>query len=197
MQTAAVPGTSGFVSSFVEIFVWVMTMPAYQALWELICPSINPYAWGYDFWYDGYARDRVPGHKMGIMSTVRVMHEQDTGQGGAGRTDNTAEKVKWAAVMEQERHYKRQLGVDLKWYRTHLDLANSSWSGAVKGYLTPPLQRVAQKVDAAEYDTRKKPVLLSSSGKIVGSGDNPRSGRRRRKSKKQDIVSSSEMDPQV
>jgi hypothetical protein len=110
---------------------------------------------------------------MGIMSTMQVLHEQNTGQGGAGRTDTTAEKVKWAAVIEQERHYKKHLGVDLKWYRTHMDLANSSWNGAVKGYLTTP-QGVVEKV--ARYGAKKDTNKSSSEG----------DGRRRQRKFKRD-----------
>ena len=69
MQTAAVAGTEGYVSSFVEMFAWVLTLPAYTAVWDLLWPHINPYGWGYDFWYDGYAKQRVMDHKMGIAST--------------------------------------------------------------------------------------------------------------------------------
>lgn len=137
MQTEALPGTAGYVSSFVEIFVWLLTLPAYEALWELLCPSVNPYAWGYDFWYDGYARGRVPGHRMGLLSSVVVRHEQNTAVDGAGRTDNTAVGDKWKAVLAQERHYKQHLGVDLRHFRDHLDIANTSWNGAVKGFLLP------------------------------------------------------------
>jgi hypothetical protein len=67
---------------------------------------------------------------MGILSSMQVQHVQ-----GAERTDNTQVEVKWAAVMAQERHYKRYLGVDLKKCRDNLDLANTSWNGAVKDYL--------------------------------------------------------------
>ena len=84
---ASMSNSIGYVSSFVEIFVWLMTIPAYTSLWELLYPSINPYAWGYDFWYDGYARDKdksnrgkegreVRRHKMGIMSDMIVIHQQ-------------------------------------------------------------------------------------------------------------------------
>jgi len=93
---ASMSNSIGYVSSFVEIFVWLMTIPAYTSLWELLYPSINPYAWGYDFWYDGYARDKdkssrgkegkeeeegrrgreVRRHKMGIMSGMIVIHQQ-------------------------------------------------------------------------------------------------------------------------
>ena len=54
----------GFTSSFIELFAWVMTMPAYQALYDLLLPDINPYGWGYDLWYDNYARVKVPGKKF-------------------------------------------------------------------------------------------------------------------------------------
>lgn len=141
MQTPAQPNTVGYVSSFVEIFVWVLTIPAYEALWELLCPSVNPYGWGYDLWYDGYAKKRVIGHKMGIISTMRVLHEQDTSAEGAGRTDNTKVEDKWKAVLAQERHYKRYLGVDLAAY-SKTAIANSSWNGAVKGYLLPLQHRL-------------------------------------------------------
>ncbi|KAJ1429322.1 hypothetical protein B484DRAFT_479482 [Ochromonadaceae sp. CCMP2298] len=134
MQTPAQPSTEGYISSFVEIFVWVMTLPAYTALWDLLLPAVNPYAWGYDFWYSGYAATHVRGHKMGIVSTMGVKHEQGD---LLGRTDNADVKVKWNAVLAQERHYKMYKGVDLAYYRQHLDIANTSWNGAVKGLLPP------------------------------------------------------------
>ena len=139
MQTEPLPGTEGYVSTFVEMFSWVMTMPAYQALWELLFPSVNPYGWGYDFWYDKYAKARVPGHRMGIVGTVRVKHEQDFAAVGQGRTDNTRVEEKWQALVNQEAHYKAHFGVDLRKIREKLDLTNASWNGAVRGYLqTPP-----------------------------------------------------------
>ena len=52
------------MSSFIELFAWVMTMPAYQAFYELLSPEINPYGWGYDLWYDNCARINVPGKKF-------------------------------------------------------------------------------------------------------------------------------------
>ena len=136
MQREPAPGTEGYISNFVEIFAWVMTVPAYKALWDLLCPHVNPYAWGYDFWYNGYAGQRVSGHRMGIVSSVRVQHEQGgSGPGEQGRTDNTAVKVKWNAVLAQERHYRKFRGVDLAGRRNRLDIANTSWNGAVTGYL--------------------------------------------------------------
>ena len=135
MQTPALPGTDGYISNFVEIFVWVMTMPAYTALWELFYPAVNPYAWGYDFWYDGYAADHVPGHKMGIVASQMVRHVQNADDPELGRTDNTDIKVKWNAVLAQERHYKLHYGVNLNYYRTHLRIDNTSWNGAVRGLI--------------------------------------------------------------
>lgn len=166
MQTEAVVGTAGYVSSFVEIFVWVLTMPAYQALWELLCPAVNPYGWGYDFWYDGYARARVPGHKMGILSTVRVAHEQ-----GDERSDNAGVEDKWRAVLAQEKHYKRHLGVDLARYRNTLDLANTSWNGAVKGYLHRPPSRMVLDETSSEHSTGVKRLRTSKRLKDGGNTD--------------------------
>lgn len=135
MQTPAPPNTEGFVSNFVEIFVWVMTMPAYTALWELLHPVVNPYAWGYDFWYDRYALERVPGHKMGIIATAQVKHEQNLDDPALGRTDNTAVEIKWRAVQAQEKLYKKKLNVDLKEYRIHMRKANATRYGAVMSYI--------------------------------------------------------------
>jgi hypothetical protein len=56
MQTEPPLGTEGFISTFVEMFAWVMTMDAYEALWELFYPAINPYGWGFDLWYAPQAR---------------------------------------------------------------------------------------------------------------------------------------------
>jgi len=140
MQALPQSETDGYTSTFVEWFAWVMTFQAYQALWELLCPHVNPFGWGYDFWYDNYAKSRVPGHKMGIVSTIEVKHEQDTTTPGAGRTDNTKVETKWAAVLSQEKHYRDHLGIDLKAIRQKLKLQNTTWNGAVTGFLSiPPL----------------------------------------------------------
>lgn len=130
MQSPPQPGTVGYVSSFVEIFAWLMILPAYTALWELLCPEVNPYAWGYDFWYHGYAKQRVAGHKMGIASSIVFTHEQ-----GPERTDNTRIEDKWNAVMAQERHYQLYRNLSLSKIRKNLDIMNTTWNGAVKGYL--------------------------------------------------------------
>lgn len=130
MQTRALDGTEGYVSTFVEMFAWVMTLPAYSALWDLLCPHINPYGWGYDFWYNGYAKSKVRGHKMGIASSIAVLHEQ-----GAERTDRNAVDDKWNAVLAQEKHYNAYRGVNLQQIRKKLDISNASWNGAVKDFL--------------------------------------------------------------
>jgi hypothetical protein len=130
MQTAALAGTEGYVSAFVEMFAWVMTVPAYAAVWDLLCPHINPYGWGYDFWYNGYAKLKVEGHKMGIASTVIVVHDQ-----GVDRTDANAVGDKWDAVIAQEKYYSTYKDIPLRQYRNKLDIANTSWNGAVKGFL--------------------------------------------------------------
>lgn len=131
LQTEARPGTEGYVSTFVELFVWLMTMESYQALWELLYPHVNPYGWGYDFWYNGYAKLKVKNHKMGIVSTVKVKHEQ-----GGERTDSASVEQKWNAVLAQERHYMKHANINLGKIRKNLEIVNGSWNGAVRGYLT-------------------------------------------------------------
>jgi hypothetical protein len=141
MQTplpTSLPSTSiaGYHSSFVEIFAWVMTIPGYEALWNLLLPSVNPYAWGYDFWYNGYAKNLLKEqHKMGITTACQLYHEQDNTNKGLGRTDQTNFNEKWNAVLAQERHYSKFLKIPLSFYRKHLDISNTSWNGAVKGFL--------------------------------------------------------------
>ncbi len=71
----------------------------------------------------------------GIISTLRVFHEQDFSAPNGGRTDTTSVADKWGAVVAQERYYKVHFGVDLKKCRDNVGLSNSSWNGAVKGYL--------------------------------------------------------------
>jgi hypothetical protein len=152
MQTPAPDRIEGYVSSFIEIFAWIMTMPAYEALWNLFAPQINPYAWGYDMWYDGYARSVLgdgkkegPGHRMAIASKVKFLHEQDIGpaasseDGGGdasrGRTDKTDFKTKWQAVMRQEKYYQKHYGIPLSYFRKHMDLSDHTWKGPIKGEL--------------------------------------------------------------
>jgi hypothetical protein len=140
MQREPVPNTLGYTSTFVEIFAWITTYDAYKALWQLLCPHINPFAWGYDFWYDNYAQLRVKGHKMGVISSIKVIHDQNISSdySQSGRTDSTSIEVKWQAVLSQEKYYARNLGIPLRKYRTKLRLFNDSWNGAVTGYILSP-----------------------------------------------------------
>ena len=63
------------MTNFIEIFAWVMTMPAYQALHELLLPEVNPYGWGYDWWYDSYARINVPGKKINLKKSPKLFFQ--------------------------------------------------------------------------------------------------------------------------
>ena len=133
MQTKPRHGSSGYASLFVELFAWVATMPAYEALWQLLCPSVNPYGWGYDLWYHTYADSRVVGHRMGIIATVDVKHEQDLTAIGGGRTESASVEQKWNALQAQEMHYKHHYGIQLK--KCRLKLNNHTLYGAVTGIL--------------------------------------------------------------
>jgi hypothetical protein len=131
-------GSPGYVVSFIEIFAVIMTMDAYTALWELLCPEVNPYGWGYDFWYNNYAKDRVAGHKMGIVSAFSLKHEQamdDTSTNG--RSDTVKKEDKWQALVLQERFYQHHYGTRLHKFRETLNLRNFSWNGAVIDHLKP------------------------------------------------------------
>jgi len=131
-------GSPGYVVSFIEIFALVMTMDAYTALWELLCPSVNPYGWGYDFWYNNYAKDRVKGHKMGIVSRYSLRHEQVMDDvSSTGRSDTVKKEDKWQALVVQERYYQHHYGTRLHKFRETLDLRNFSWNGAVLDFLRP------------------------------------------------------------
>lgn len=132
MQVEAQPGTVGYVSTFVEMFAWVMTPKAYRALWELLYPYVNPYGWGYDLWYDNYAGSKVPGHKMGIISRFTAKHDQDFSASFNGRTDTAPVKVKWQAVLDQQKYYSDYMGIKLN---KRFNIKNTSWNGAVQGYL--------------------------------------------------------------
>jgi hypothetical protein len=165
MQTNPLPGSVGFVSTFVELFAWVLTMDGYEYLWELLCPSVNPYGWGYDLWYYNYASSRSPGFKMGIVSTVQVKHEQNLDVAGEGRTDSASVKEKWSGVLRQEAVYRDFHNIPLR--KCQLQLKNSSLYGSVTSLLydaplaeTPPVNEAsaASRIcgTTPRGDTRKR-----------------------------------------
>jgi hypothetical protein len=137
LQAPPQPGTVGYESVFVEWFSWVMTVDAYEILWELLAPTVNPYGWGYDLWFNNYAKMFIA-NKMGIVSAIRTKHEQDFGAFNGGRTETASIDTKWAGVMRQEKDYRDHFGVNLRKCRQSLGLSNSSWNGAVVGYLYAP-----------------------------------------------------------
>ena len=166
MQTPAQSNTEGYVSTFLELFAWIMTMPAYEALWQLLYPSINPYGWGYDLWYDNYAKRRVVGHKMGVVSNVRAFHQQDLAI--TNRTDDTSPDTKWKALVFQERHYQTYYGVTLHKYRETMDLKNMSWNGAVVGYLQAPNPQIlATRRQQGKRGTKRSKKQQKIEAKIV------------------------------
>lgn len=131
LQRLAVPGTAGYLPLFIEMFVWMMTPLAYECLWELLQPQVNPYGWGYDFWYHGYASGRVHmeglssphtvsspdglPHKMGIVSIMTALHDQNTTE--FVRTDNESPINKWKALKAEEILFERSYNVPLAKYR--------------------------------------------------------------------------------
>lgn len=132
MQALPVNGTLGYRTCFLEIFACLFTREAYRALWSLISLE-NPFGWGYDLWYDGFARRRVQGHAMGIVSIFSASHIQNTG--GIFRTDNVSDKEKWQAVVNQEKHFEKYLNIPLRTYRRKMRIRGKGWDGAVVGYL--------------------------------------------------------------
>ena len=155
MQAETLKGTEGYISSFLEVFAWVMTIEAYEIFWKLLLPEVNPYGWGYDFWYNGFAQtvdtDKKYKHKMGVVTTMMARHEQSIREEDNGATDGRAEsatvKEKWGAVVEQEKYFKKYFDIDLKSMSSKMELANMSWNGAVKGYLHPvPMEYAKVKI---------------------------------------------------
>jgi hypothetical protein len=70
---------------------------------------------------------------MGIISSIKARHNQDLKK--MNRTDNHPIEHKWKALIQQENFYNIFYGINLKKYREKLALKNSSWNGAVTGYL--------------------------------------------------------------
>ena len=54
---------------------------------------------------------------------------------GIVQADNTSKEIKWKSLLKQEIFFKSYKSTDLKYYREHLQVKNSSWSGAVTGFL--------------------------------------------------------------
>lgn len=144
MYTKPVEGIEGYESSFVEMFAWVMTIESYGWLWELLIPSVNPYGWGYDLWYNNYAKHRAVNsrHKQGIATSFTTVHDQslesrDDGKSGAttGRSENATVGEKWKAKNDQEKYFHVFHGYNLN--KASLEIKNHEWNGAVLGYLHP------------------------------------------------------------
>ena len=91
---------------------------------------------------------------MGIVSSVRVKHNQDLSK--ANRTDNTHPDQKWRGVKFQERFYQAHYGITLHKYRETLDLKNTSWNGAVIDYLYIPKGKSVEDWKDTRNRLRKK-----------------------------------------
>ena len=115
MVEPPISGTVGFVVAFAELFAWVMTAKAYSLLYELLLPAVNPYGWGFDNWYDGYARLRYPETRLCIASELMVIHLPPNRfpNGSAILEDGTPRTEKINALRRQERYFRDHLGVDL------------------------------------------------------------------------------------
>lgn len=170
----ALAAVEGYSSVFVEIFCWIMTVPAYNALWDLLYPPINPYGWGYDFWYNGYAstklQDELVPHKMGIVTTMTARHIQDKDNSALGRSESTSIKTIWQAVIAQEKFYKRHKGVDLEKMRLTMPLANRTWNGAASGFL---------------YANPNQILIKNRDGGIGEEGNRPGSGHKRKRKRRE------------
>ena len=111
MQAKPKQGTIGIRTSFLEFFACIMTIPSYTSLWKLLFPSINPYGWGYDLWYNCVAKQDNPHHAMGIISIYTAVHDQDLTK--TERTDNASAATKWKALLQQEKFYARHYRISL------------------------------------------------------------------------------------
>lgn len=113
--------TVGCLAPFLELFVYIMTAEAYSALWDLVLPEINPYGWGYDVWYDGYASERVAGHRMGVIYEYSVTHgnaeslssKRRSKALAAQRVDLVSQQVKMAAMLAEEDYFRSELKIEL------------------------------------------------------------------------------------
>lgn len=115
----SVMNTAGCIHDAIEMFAYVMTPPAYHALWNLTMPAINPFGWGPDVWYDGYARLHVPGHKMGVLSamdTVHVHHFQPKAAAVHGKPGYNP----GVGMQKLKRYFNNTYGLDLGQFLTDL-----------------------------------------------------------------------------
>ena len=129
MSKESLPGTVGYVTSFVESYAQLFTVEAYSAYWKLLLPHVNPYGWGLDFWYHNYSRILVPNHKLCLMSDHTVVHRlhlgpQDTAD---GKSD---------AIVYQEIYFSKRFNVNLSSLSSRsAAFSQSDW---FIGYVYPP-----------------------------------------------------------
>lgn len=128
MNEKALYGTAGYVVKFIEMYAWIMTNAAYRALWELLVPEINRHGWGYDYWYDGYAKTRVLGHKMCMISPIVTKHMV---QNRSLNADNTTGLVKMRGLRDQERFFLLNRSVDL-FAKSVEDKSQTTWVGDLR-----------------------------------------------------------------
>ena len=151
MESAPPLGAEGWLSEFVEIYVYLMTARAWELLWSLLHPATNPYAWCYDFWLPKLGRQELAKdglvYRQGVVSSVGTEHLQ-----GVVRADNAGTKAKWAAAMEQERFYKKYLGIDLKRFRQMKAVVNGTLASPDAAYM------------AGRRKQRREPMWLPAPG---------------------------------
>ena len=121
----SVPGTAGCLTNFIEMFAYILTVPAYNFLWDLFDPVNNPYGWGYDMWYSEYARSRYPLHKMGVINVYAVTHGDINKK--QIRADAADQSVKLLALKKQEEYYTNTLGIPLMNYNQLINNTNRGY----------------------------------------------------------------------
>lgn len=147
----------GVISSFVEIYSCIYKRQAWEALWQLLHPSTNPYSWGYDFWYPAYAKQYLSKHfytngnrkaEMLLQYNGHKLHDHSGDIGlqykqavissiitshkqGDVRADASSESKKWSSVQMQEKYYSKYKNIPLKRYRRDFVLANKTATGAI------------------------------------------------------------------
>jgi len=120
----SVNGTAGCLFPNLEMFAYIMTQDGYSALWDLILPDINPYGWGYGYWYNGYATHINPYHKMGVISIFEVIH---THAFGGSKADSASNTKKLKCMYSQESYFKKNYNIslsDMRMNTNHPDTFN-------------------------------------------------------------------------